>query len=189
MPVILDNGSEDLRTWLDPKRSTWTGELQSLLRPWHGELDIYAVSKDVGKVGNNSATFIVPVASAENKNNIANFFGNAKKPKIEKIEGEKRATVDHSGTEDNAPLPAPESKVGGVKRDHAQLEDIPDAGSPPVKSQKTVEKPMASQESPSKSQAKRATRSATSNGTAQKAKGSPAKGETGNQRITAFFGK
>jgi hypothetical protein len=75
MPVILENGSEELRTWLDPKHSTWSKELQSLLKPYEGELEIYPVSKDVGKVGNNSPNFIIPIASTENKSNIANFFG------------------------------------------------------------------------------------------------------------------
>jgi putative SOS response-associated peptidase YedK len=78
MPVILENGSEDIRTWLDPKRYTWSKELQNLLVPFQGELEVYPVSKDVGKVGNNSETFIIPVASSENKNNIANFFAKGK---------------------------------------------------------------------------------------------------------------
>ena len=39
MPVILENGSDDIRTWLDPKRSEWSKELQSLLRPFSGELE------------------------------------------------------------------------------------------------------------------------------------------------------
>ncbi|KAJ2970204.1 hypothetical protein NUW58_g9766 [Xylaria curta] len=74
MPVILDNGSEKMRTWLDPKRHEWSKELQSLLVPYDGELEVYPVSKDVGKVGNNSPTFIIPIDSKENKSNIANFF-------------------------------------------------------------------------------------------------------------------
>ncbi|KAI0393310.1 hypothetical protein F5Y17DRAFT_432740 [Xylariaceae sp. FL0594] len=74
MPVILENGSEELRKWLDPKRYEWSEELQAFLKPYDGELDVYPVSKDVGKVGNNSSTFIVPVDSKENKSNIANFF-------------------------------------------------------------------------------------------------------------------
>ncbi|KAK7753947.1 hypothetical protein SLS62_004045 [Diatrype stigma] len=74
MPVILENGSEALRTWLDPKRHEWSKELQSLLKPFEGELDVYPVSKEVGKVGNNSPSFVIPVDSKENKNNIANFF-------------------------------------------------------------------------------------------------------------------
>lgn len=77
MPVILDNGSEELRTWLDPKRYEWSKELQSLLKPFEGGLEVYPVSKDVGKVGNNSPTFIIPIDSKENKSNIANFFGKA----------------------------------------------------------------------------------------------------------------
>ncbi|KAI0156883.1 hypothetical protein GGR57DRAFT_73754 [Xylariaceae sp. FL1272] len=77
MPVILDNGSEDLRTWLDPKRHEWSNELQSLLKPFDGELEVYPVSQDVGKVGNNRPDFVLPVDSKENKRNIANFFSGA----------------------------------------------------------------------------------------------------------------
>jgi putative SOS response-associated peptidase YedK len=135
MPVILDNGSDAIRTWLDPARTEWSKDLQSLLQPYHGALECYPVSKDVGKVGNNSPSFLVPIDSAENKNNIANFFGNqrqAAKSKteeqaVEKAEhdlddstkqdgsvkiqhdvNETRATTNRvEGTEDNAPLPVP----------------------------------------------------------------------------------
>ncbi|KAH9900080.1 DUF159-domain-containing protein [Xylariomycetidae sp. FL2044] len=106
MPVILENGSEDVHKWLDPKRHEWSPELQSLLRSYEGELEVYPVSKDVGKVGNNSPTFIVPIDSKENKSNIANFFakgggasktgtpGTAKKEKAAagKLQAEKEET-------------------------------------------------------------------------------------------------
>ncbi|CBX94045.1 similar to DUF159 domain protein [Plenodomus lingam JN3] len=135
MPVILENGSEAIRTWLDPSRTEWSKELQSLLRPFEGELDVYPVSKEVGKVGNNSPSFLVPIHSAANKNNIANFFGNQQKvaktrpeqPAISKTEydvqdsttdqgdvkiqhdiNETRVTTDRvEGSEDNAPMPIP----------------------------------------------------------------------------------
>ncbi|KAK4148962.1 embryonic stem cell-specific 5-hydroxymethylcytosine-binding protein [Chaetomidium leptoderma] len=74
MPVILDPGSEALWRWLDPGRSEWSKDLQAVLRPFAGELEVYPVSKEVGKVGNNSPSFVIPVASRENKGNIANFF-------------------------------------------------------------------------------------------------------------------
>jgi hypothetical protein len=77
MPVILNPGSDDLKRWLDPSRHEWSRELQSLLKPFDGELDVYPVSKEVGKVGNNSPSFVIPVNSKENKSNIANFFNNA----------------------------------------------------------------------------------------------------------------
>lgn len=135
MPVILDNGSDAIRTWLDPTRTEWSKDLQSLLEPYDGELECYQVSKDVGKVGNNSPSFLVPIDSAENKNNIANFFGTQKKAakteavvgSVRKVEGDLNASrmedgnvkVEHGvnevrattnrveGTEDNAPLPVP----------------------------------------------------------------------------------
>lgn len=137
MPVILDNGSEAIRTWLDPKRTEWSADLQSLLKPYAGELECYPVIQDVGKVGNNSAQFIVPVDSAANKSNIANFFGNQRKAaeakqakratqaegtvgkaegdgrdeqeiKVEDEADEPRGTTDRvQGSEDNAPFPIP----------------------------------------------------------------------------------
>ncbi|KAI9760357.1 MAG: hypothetical protein M1835_000190 [Candelina submexicana] len=204
MPVILENGSDDIRTWLDPQRSTWSKELQSLLKPYKGELECYPVSKDVGKVGNNSPTFIVPIDSTENKNNIANFFGNAKtlakgkeeekevlkaeeevKSKgmnVENEDREDRKTVNKSMTESNAPLPVPQSddSKAGIKREHD--DDGIDIAGQASKAQK------CSEASPSESRigTARKTRSATSNGTV--AKTSPAKPD-GSQKITSFFNK
>ncbi|TDZ24948.1 DNA-directed RNA polymerase III subunit rpc1 [Colletotrichum orbiculare MAFF 240422] len=77
MPVIFEPGSEDLWKWLDPRRHEWSQELQHILRPTSEELDCYPVTQDVNKVGNNSPTFVIPVASKENKHNIANFFQNS----------------------------------------------------------------------------------------------------------------
>ncbi|TKA64722.1 hypothetical protein B0A49_07989 [Cryomyces minteri] len=211
MPVILDNGSEEIRTWLDPKRAEWSRELQSLLKPYDGELECYPVSKDVGKVGNNSPSFIVPIDSTENKNNIANFFGNQKKAaKIQEErlnvkkedEGGKgkdvkaeqredtRKTEDHDGTEDNAPLPVPEDKeraVAGVKREHTEAEDSDDATdqASPRKAQKTT----ANQPSPEKApKTIRRTRNATSNSPLTK-KASPKVASDGSKKITNFFNK
>ncbi|KAE8383506.1 hypothetical protein BDV26DRAFT_287352 [Aspergillus bertholletiae] len=127
MPVILDPNSEAMKIWLDPNRTTWSRELQSVLKPYEGELECYPVSKEVGKVGNNSPDFIVPVNSKENKNNIANFFANAKKKtepgvKVEgdgitdqyilKNEDDPRLTRASDQDEDNAPKPA-----AGIKRE------------------------------------------------------------------------
>ncbi|KAL8896297.1 MAG: hypothetical protein Q9207_007773 [Kuettlingeria erythrocarpa] len=206
MPVILENGSDAIRTWLDPKRSAWSKELQSLLKPYDGELECYPVSKEVGKVGNNSPAFIVPVASTENKNNIANFFSHAKKEaagkeekremkaeeaeisqkgvKVNHDQQEHRRTVEQNRTEDNAPMPSPLSSKAGAKRAHET-----DAGTDEVRSAKAVkiegaEAPPASTPSPEKKTGRK-TRSATSNGT----KGSPAKPGDGSQRITNFFNK
>lgn len=118
MPVILEPGSEGMKIWLDPDRVGWDKELQSLLRPFEGELDCYPVDNAVGKVGNNSPSFVIPVDSKENKKNIANFFGKQK----EKAENNPRheKTISHEGkdmdtsrleeTEGNAPLPKPSSQ-------------------------------------------------------------------------------
>lgn len=203
MPVILENGSDQIRTWLDPRRSEWSKELQSLLKPFGGELECYPVSKDVGKVGNNSPSFIIPVASAENKNNVANYFSATKtsakddevkreikaeeqevKEKGSQImqeDDETRETVDQSGTEDNAPLPFPSPNLEkrGVKRDHEGDDD--EVGAKSIKTEET--QAPASKSSPKKLPNKKS-RSATSNGTT---KGSPVKVSKGSQQITTFF--
>ena len=218
MPVILENGSDHLRTWLDPNRSEWSKELQSLLRPFAGSLDCYPVSQDVGKVGNNSPTFIVPVASTENKNNIANFFSNAKKEAVKAVkeevkeeglvvkqeegsvvkqeEGEARTTVDHTSTEDNAPMPAPltEPPTLDLKRKHRSDDDEDpiaetlkreersgDHAERARKSRRT-ELHTTLRDSPEKSPNKKR-RSATDNGTV---KGSPTASD-GSQKITNFY--
>ena len=195
MPVIIENGSVDVRTWLDPKRSQWSKELQSLLIPFQGELECYPVSKDVGKVGNNSPAFIVPVASTENKANIANFFSNAKKAnafqkkaktKQNTAESDSRSTIDHSGSEDNVPLPAPGSTPPsrGTKRElglDAGAEDQPSQKIMKLESDHPQAHPLV-KVSPDK--AGRKARNATSNDT----RFSPAKPGGGSHRITDFFG-
>ena len=211
MPVILENGTEQIRTWLDPQRFEWSKELQSLLKPYQGELECYPVSKDVGKVGNNSPTFIIPVASSENKNNIANFFANGKSMASSKkgqngneikaksqekvpthitAPKENVVTVDEPRSEDNAPVPVPASDTTsvGVKRER-EADDEDTVGGPPTKLTKVKAETTDKQSSPTKeTDENRKTRSATSNGTATK--GSPAKSRKGSQRtITNFFNK
>ncbi|KAI1878637.1 hypothetical protein JX265_002814 [Neoarthrinium moseri] len=191
MPVILNNGSEQLRTWLDPKRYEWTKELQSLLKPFDGELEVYPVSKDVGKVGNNSPTFIVPINSKENKSNIANFFAKgASKPGVKKEVPEQQPVVKvkkEDGFVEEDPIESKEgiaegidkslSKIGGVKR---EAEDIEEEDEPPKK----VTRSSGPVKSPSPQKGGRPKISSTSNGTKSPQKSKQA----GAQKITKFFG-
>lgn len=187
MPVILEPGSEQMKAWLDPHQTTWTPELQSILKPYDGELDCYPVSKEVGKVGNNSPDFIVPVNSKENKNNIANFFANAKK-KADTVKSQMEDTKHgHQHDQDNASNLVSPEEVGepprGIKRE-LPSEDGEILSAKAVKTE---------QPSPIKNPSKvtgRPMRSATSN------KSSPRKGKSygtskqtsdGSQRITNFF--
>lgn len=115
MPVILNAGSDDMWKWLDTRSQTWTQDLQGILKPFTGELDCYPVSSEVGRVGNNSPTFVIPITSKENKSNIANYF---KKPasKGEPATSDKPSRADvgdtnsslHAGTK--RPQPASTSQ-------------------------------------------------------------------------------
>lgn len=122
MPVILEPGSDAMKTWLDPHRTTWSKELQSILKPYEGELECYPVAKEVGKVGNNSPDFTIPINSKQKKGNIANFFANAGKKDRGKADesstarleskgihakADLRETKDDEWSEDNAPKPVP----------------------------------------------------------------------------------
>jgi len=208
MPVIFNNGSDDLKTWLDPARSEWSAELQSLLKPFDGELECYQVDKAVGKVGNNSPSFIIPIDSKENKNNIANFFGNQKKQaksaneesivqkeeddfhathgQVKQEPDEDRATViDAHNTEDNAPRPQASeerehSESTAVKREHSP--DTVNSQEPSPK----VQKSEGGQRSTSRSGSGRSMRSSVTNNTQAK---SPPKAKDGSQKITNFFAK
>lgn len=173
MPVILDLGTESMKTWLDPDQTTWSKDLQSILKPYEGELECYPVPKEVGKVGNNSPNFIVPVNSKENKNNIANFFTNAKKqeqvsPKKEHISQE----VNPANKEDEA------STAQGIKREHTPE-------SPSVKAESKKQKLGQTSVIPSGQKMK--TRSATHNTPTKRGWGT--KPTDGSQRITNFFKK
>jgi hypothetical protein len=177
MPVILDPGSKAMSIWLDPTRNTWSKELQSILKPYEGELECYPVPQEVGKVGNNSPNFIVPVNSKENKSNIANFFANATKkeptsPDL-KIAKDDRPTKDAEWSEDNAPKPTP-----AVKREHSPEEK---GVTEETKNQKADPKSTASSPQTKK------LRSATHNSPMKKSSGT--KAVAGSQPITNFFKK
>ena len=199
MPVIFDNGSDAIKTWLDPKRNEWNADLQSLLKPYGGELECYPVSKDVGKVGNNSPSFLVPIDSAANRQNIANFFGNQgkaakKESKVSHDANEPRETSNRiQGSEDNAPLPVPappfppdhDSRSLKRERSEADSDGGTAAGAPQQKRRTTAAASQSPSKSAVKTPAKKGVRSATSNGSAAK---SVSKGD-GSRKITSFFSK
>ncbi|KAI0414101.1 hypothetical protein F5X98DRAFT_260652 [Xylaria grammica] len=131
MPVILDNGSEKMHKWLDPTRYVWSTELQSLLKPYDGELEVYPVSKDVGKVGNNSPTFIVPINSKQNKSNIANFFAKGAERKEIKNKIEQDEKGDHYTTDTVIKTEQPQIKV--TEKEGFVAENTNEEGEPKVK--------------------------------------------------------
>lgn len=203
MPVILDPGSEQMRKWLDPHLTTWTKELQSILKPYTGELECYPVSKEVGKVGNDSPDFLVPVNSKENKSNIANFFANAgAKKKGERLKDESRETVDGEWTEDNAPKPVPqidEASTKDLKRKLSAEEDSRHETSPPATKRQKSLSPIKDADKeqehvlPGNRKMRDATRNKISTSpTKFKSRGKQAAATTankGSQRITDFFKK
>lgn len=210
MPVILEPGSEKMKKWLDPHQTTWTKELQSILRPYEGDLECYPVSKEVSKAGNNSPNFIIPVNSKQNKSNIANFFANADAKKksdaaIAESQDIQMKNEDES-TENNAPKPVPQTKHDeqspkGIKRQQDDNHHSLSAASKAVKKSE-FRSPTAEREktpSPSKAQATGGGRIKMRSATENKHKMSPTKSKTSkhttttpnnnSQKITDFFKK
>jgi hypothetical protein len=170
-----------------------------MLKPWDGELEIYPVNPGVGKVGNNSPSFIIPLD--QNKGSLANFFASQKKAansneskqnaikaegdvkikglKVEQEDDENRETIDAKSSETNAPLP---TSSRGIKRGHGEGDDI--EAPHDAKTRKISEDHSQSKPSPS---TKGRSKSSTTNSTI--ARSSPKKAEQGTQRITKFFGK
>lgn len=202
MPVILDPGSEAMRIWLDPERHEWSKDLQGVLKPYEGELEVYPVSKEVGKVGNDSPSFIIPVASRENKGNIANFFANQGKPKgkaslKDQTEPEVEVVTEMDGVKrvktESLDEVAKDADDGGMKREqeHAVTAGSKRRAESPAPEEKEPPHKKATVKSPSPvTQPTRKTRSATTNVGKSPAKvKAPAKGkEPGAQKITKFFG-
>ncbi|GAA5862386.1 hypothetical protein JCM8547_007624 [Rhodosporidiobolus lusitaniae] len=60
MPAILQDAAE-IELWLSDSR--WSADLKKLIRPFEGKLTYYPVDKGIGKVGNESPNFILPVAA------------------------------------------------------------------------------------------------------------------------------
>ncbi|WVR06676.1 hypothetical protein IAU60_003708 [Kwoniella sp. DSM 27419] len=128
MPCILENWDEITR-WLDlGEVKGWEegkGGTGSLLKGVEG-LDSYAVPSEVGKIGNNSPTFIQPVA--ERSDGIKSFFqkqGNSPaKPKKEVIASHKQSKVQDS--KDDVKL--------GSTPDGIKPEDVTGAAKPKIKS-------------------------------------------------------
>jgi hypothetical protein len=196
MPVILESGSDDMRIWLDPRRYTWSKELQSLMKPYPGELEIYPVSKDVGKVGNNSPTFIVPISSSENKNNIANFFNiikgekarakAARSPKgvLGEEEGATSTRIKHENrTTANNNEPLPVLKPEGTPDAKRKFADDAVSDDPARKLTKWLEESPTKAKAASSVKSAKKTRSTTSNNT------NPTKANKGSQKITSFLKK
>lgn len=66
-----------MRTWLDPRITSWNEELASVLQPYTGELRVYRVSQDVNKAGTTGEKLITPLD--EVKGGIKGFFSGASK--------------------------------------------------------------------------------------------------------------
>lgn len=141
----------------------------------------YPVKKEVGKVGEDSPLFIVPLDSVENKSNIANFFSKSNspaKPKSTKTWVEEKAEDKNAGEDVNSESHAPgKRKVEETSQDIQIKEEASQA-----EKVKIVEDEMKAGPSPVKTAQRKPTKRAPPS-----TKKSPVKKE-GTSKITSFFG-
>ncbi|CAK7234023.1 hypothetical protein SBRCBS47491_008810 [Sporothrix bragantina] len=205
MPVVFEYHSAELQAWLDPQRDAWSADLQALLRPWpHAVIDkdnkdnkdhknddddgaallVDVVSKDVNKAGHSSASMVVPVASASNKSNIANFFqrpaGKTNKTTAVKREAEAAETEDGPAKNKRAKLsPSPSSPAKGAKVAKGAMTA---AGAPTT----PVKAAPAKTSHPAPASAKK---SSLPKGVAARTPSKKDAKDGSSQKITSFFGR
>ncbi|KAH9986215.1 hypothetical protein BJV74DRAFT_845418 [Russula compacta] len=111
-PVILTS-QHDLDRWLDTSTQTWDPKLNRLFDPYNDSdapLECYAVPTEVGKVGNESPTFIEPVQMR--KDGIeAMFMRQAKTAQKSAARDAPPAVAAGSGKRKRKPSPSEEDKA------------------------------------------------------------------------------
>lgn len=108
-PLILPS-EEAIATWLDPNAPL--AEVKKLVKTYEGKLEFYKVPKEVGKVGNDNPSFLLPVE--DRKDGLMAAFGRVQKPsKTDRSEDSRdnKAAPD-TNPETNAPAPQ-EGEVAG----------------------------------------------------------------------------
>jgi putative SOS response-associated peptidase YedK len=108
-PLILPS-EEAIATWLDP--SAPLAEVRKLVKTFDGKLEFYKVPKEVGKVGNDNPSFLLPVE--DRKDGLMAAFGRAQKSsKTETSEGSRdKKVAPDTNSETHAPAPQ-EGDVAG----------------------------------------------------------------------------
>ncbi|KAF8462391.1 hypothetical protein BDZ91DRAFT_336373 [Kalaharituber pfeilii] len=179
MPAVLSTPAEIL-AWLDPHTTTWTKQLQGLLRPYEGTLEIYPVPKEVGKVGRSEERFVLP---RDTRENITNWFVGGKKGVKRDVEEVRKVGEDVDTGK--------KQKTVQKKEEEHDPDTSPTSASPSPKHRKSTQTPAAT---PTKKQARH--RSPTTNAAAAASpsktrtrKSAQADGGKGNAKITSFFGK
>ena len=151
------------------------------------------MKKEVGKVGEDSPLFIVPIDSAENKSNIANFFSKPTSParskRVKEEESkdeiiEKEALDKNAGDDINSETHAP------IKRE-LDVEDDVKVKEPPTTKIKLddneIQLPSKAEASGFKGQSPVKTAQRKPTKRAPPVKKSPMKKDVGEAKITNFF--
>ncbi|PTB45909.1 hypothetical protein M441DRAFT_54922 [Trichoderma asperellum CBS 433.97] len=145
MPVIFDAGSKEFHQWLYPLQQRWTNDLQSLLKPFQGELDIYPVNKKVGKVGCSSPSFIMPLSHNSDKHGISQFFPQASE-KSAAENSETPGEIRKRESDNNQHLIFPSSKRDVPERADSPRKHKADSSSyPPPKKRRVKPAPQGVQ--------------------------------------------
>jgi len=166
MPVVLEPAQ--VACWLDPA-ARWD-VLQKMLVPWEGAVDVYPVSREVGKVGNDSSTFIEPVS--ERKDGIRAGLERQRLAAATSAARKRKADDDEAPSSSSPPPPVKTAKKETTE--DTTVQPPPPPPSTPMKTQKII-------------------KSATSNAANRKSpkKKSPKKIKKpvsdGNRKITGFF--
>ncbi|OWB83901.1 hypothetical protein B5S33_g2537 [[Candida] boidinii] len=142
MPVVLEPGSKEFNSWLNPRIQEWTKELSDCLKPFEKDsLTFYPVNPDVGKISSEGEYLTEPYeVKSETSNQVDILSMLSPKKKADR-------TTDESNAGKDSPVKT------GVKTEKSDLanNDFDDSSKSQVKTEESLNgKKIPATHSPSK---------------------------------------
>ena len=139
MPVILSD-KHAIAFWLGLEgEQGWNSDVAKLVKPYEGPLECFKCPTEVGKVGNNSSSFIQPIENR--KDGIMAAFSRQAHSTTQTQKSKLNADDEIStNSESNAPRPGVKmvSKKREMQEEEGKGDEVVEAEPPPTKKQKVL---------------------------------------------------
>jgi len=139
-PVILST-QEDIDSWLDTSSQRWGDDLVQIISRAHTDdspLESYQVPKEVGKVGTESSSFILPIAAR--KDGIEAMFSKQKQAAKESSSAKKTKSASLNSTKrkrDSPKMLRKSTSDSAINIDEGSDDEIEILDTPPPSAKKT----------------------------------------------------
>ncbi|GMF01029.1 unnamed protein product [[Candida] boidinii] len=142
MPVVLEPGSKEFNSWLNPRIQEWTKELSDCLKPYEKDsLTFYPVNPDVGKISSEGEYLIEPYEVKSETSNQVDI--------LSMLSPKKKA--DHTTDESNAGKDSPVKTEVKTEKSNIANNDFDNSSKSQVKTEESPNgKKIPETRSPSK---------------------------------------